>query len=346
MNRREFGFGAGALLAAPAILGVKGAFAQEQVRWSYIGIQPFTQPFVAEILKGFDRITERTEGRFVVERSNIRETPYTASEGLSIIRDDLADFMEWYPGYVTNTYPALAGPELPFITPEFGPIEIGVAAVNRAWDSASVKAVRDEVFAAHGVVAGTRLVWEPISIWMNGDFPDPTDLQNSAVRANTREAGDLINATNGVAQFIPITDVYPALQRNSVQGISGSAAGVMTYKLNEVMKNGIITNCQFTTATFLVRKKALDALPADLREIYDEEMAAVQETVSSLTAPAEAAFIQQAKDAGLNVRDVTPEEYAKLRDIAEKNVWSMWKDRVGADGDKLLAEVQAAISAA
>lgn len=346
MNRRKFSLGMASALAMPAVLGTRGAWAQGKVRWSFIGIQPFTQPFLAEIKAGFERVSERTEGRFAMDFANVGETPHTAPQGLSVIRDGLADVMEWYPGYVTNTYPVLAGAELPFIMPEFGSIEDGVAAANRAWESPSVKASLEKVFADHGAVTGLRVIWEPINIWLNKQIESPVDLDGSAIRANTREMGDMVNATNGVAHFMSITDAYQAMQRNAVQGFSGASASIVAYKLHEVLKSGIITHGQFVSGTFLARKASVDALPADIREIYDEEMARTQARLNELSSESELSAREKAAELGLSIRHVTQEEYSKLRAIAEDKVWSAWKERVGADGDKVLAEVQAAISGA
>ena len=174
----------------------------------------------------------------------------------------------------------------------------------------------------------------------------PVDLKGGVYRANTRETADLFAALGGVAEFMSITDVYLALQRNAIQGFSGSAASVMTYKLFEVLKSGVLTNNQYTSGTFLVRQEALDALPDELRTVYDEEMAATQETLNNFTIVSEGGAREDALEAGLNVRDVTADEYAQLRETAQNDVWSTWKERAGPDADKALEEVAATIASA
>ena len=344
LNRRRF-LGTTAAAASAGLATPYLALASTSVRWNWISIQPLSQPFLATIADGFKRIEERTEGGFVIQHGHITETPFGASEGLSIIRDGLADVMEWYPGYVSNTYPVLVGPELPFALPEFWATERGVKATLDALETPSVRAAYEQIFGDHGATTGVRVIWEPISIFSNRPDMSPVNLQGGVVRANTRESADLIGALGGVAEFISITDVYQALQRNAIQGFSGSTASVMTYKLNEVLRSGVITNNQYTSGTFLVRQASLDALPDELRNVYDEEMALTQQALNDFTGVSESRARDNADAAGLNVRDVTEDEYAQLRETAQSAVWSTWKERVGPDGEQALEEVIAAIEA-
>jgi len=343
LNRRRF-LTTSAAAATAGLASPHLALASTSVRWNWIAIQPLSQPFLAKIADGFKRIEERTEGNFAVQHGNITETPFKANEGLSLIRDGLADVMEWYPGYVSNTYPMLVAPELPFIMPEYWKTEQGVKSSLAAMETPTVKAAYDKVLGDHGATKGLRVIWEPISIWSNKEEMSPIDLKGGVYRANTRETADLIAALGGVAEFMSITDVYLSLQRNAVQGFSGSTASVMTYKLFEVLKSGVLTNNQYTSGTFLVRQAAVDALPDELRKIYDEEMAATQQKLNNFTIVSESAARKKAEEAGLSVRDVTTDEYARLRETAQNNVWSSWKERAGADGATALEEVTAAIA--
>lgn len=331
------------VMLAAAAVGMAGAAQAQEVRWTFLAIQPLTQPHLAEIAAGFKRIEERSQGRFVIQASNIRETPHNPADGLSIIRDGLADVMEWYPGYVTNTYPALAGAELPFLVPAFGSIADGAAATKRAWESPSVKQTIDEIFATHGAVTGVRVQWEPHSFFANQPIATPTNLGGMALRANTREMGDMINALGGVAQFIPVSEVYAAAQRNVINGVSASAVTILSQKLFEVLKHGIVVQGQFTTGRFLVRQAAIDALPADLRQIYDEEMAETQRRVDDLTVESEPAARAELVKMGFDLRELTQEEYAAMREVARNTVWTAWKERVGTDGDRILQEIEQAI---
>jgi len=208
-----------------------------------------------------------------------------------------------------------------------------------------VSAAYDKVFGDHGATSGLRVVWEPICMWSNRAEMSPVDLRGGVFRANTRETADMIGALGGVAEIISITDAYQAIQRNAIQGFSGSTVSVQTFRLNEVLRSGIITNTQYSTGTFLVRQAALDSLPDELRTIYDEEMAATQKEVNELTVVSEARSRVWAEESGLNVRDVTDDEYTQLREAAERAVWSRWKERVGPEGDKALQEVFTAIEA-
>ena len=163
------------------------------------------------------------------------------------------------------------------------------------------------------------------------------------MRANTPENGDMINAVGGVSQFMPITDVYPAAQRNVISGLFTSANAVISTKLDEVTKFGFVANTQWVSGGYLVAKASYDKLSPELRKIYDEEMAATEEHLFNFVPKSDEQGVAALKAKGVAISMVSHEDYARLRKIAEEKVWSAWKKRAGPDADKVLAEVVAAI---
>jgi len=335
---------AAALALAGGLVLQSAALAQD-VKWTYLTILPPTHPMVAPLVQAFDRIKERSGGKFVIQTNRFSETPHKATDGMQVLRDGLADMSEWYAGYVTNTFPLLAAAELPYVTPAPMSTEDGLAAFRRAWAAPSVKAALDETMAKFKCRVAVRTYLEPINLWTTGKVEDPTNLSGLRLRANTREMGDMITAVGAAAQFMPITDVYPAAQRNVISGLFTSANAILSLKLFEVTKHLTIANSQFVSGGYLVRNASYEKLSPELKKLFDEEMAATEAFLGDFTAKADHAAIEALPSHGVTVSRVTPEQYAALRKIAEEKVWSAWKTRAGADGEKVLAEILAAVAA-
>lgn len=333
---------AAALFAAGLASGQ--ACAQE-VKWTYLTILPPTHPMVAPLVQSFERVKERSGGKFVIQTSRYSETPHKPSNGMAVLRDGLADMSEWYAGYVTNTYPLLAAAELPYILPTFRPTAEGLEAFKRAWAAPSVKAALDETMAKFKIRVAVRTYLEPINLWTTQKVADPLKLDGLKVRANTPEMAQMIDALGGTAQFMPITDVYPAAQRNVISGLYTSANAVLSLKLDEVVKHHFIAASQWVSGGYLVRDASYDKLAPELKKIYDEEMAATEKFLADYTPKSDADALAQLPGRGVSVATATPEQYAALRKVAEEKVWSAWKGRAGADGDKVLKEIQAAVAA-
>lgn len=323
-------------------LSASAAIAQE-VKWTYLTILPPTHSMVAPLIQAFDRIKERSGGKFVIQTSRYTETPHKPQDGMSVLRDGLADMSEWYAGYVTNSHPLLAAAELPYLPPKFVDTATGIAAFQRAWSAPSVAKALDATMEKFKIRIAARTYLEPIHAWSNSKIEQPYNLGGRKMRANTPENGDMINAIGGVAQFMPITDVYPAAQRNVISGLYTSSNAVLATKLDEVTKFGYIANTQWVSGGYLVAKASHDKLPPDLKKIYDEEMAATDKFLFDWVPKSDEQGIKQLASKGVEMTTVSQEDYAKLRKIAEEKVWSAWKKRAGPDADKVLGEVIAAI---
>jgi len=331
-----------ASLSFAAAFGPGPALAQE-VKWTYLTILAPTHPMVAPVIDAFERVKTRSGGKFVIQTSRYTETPHKPQDGMSVLRDGLADMSEWYAGYVTNTHPLLAAAELPYLPPKFVDTTAGIAAFKRAWESPTVAAALTSTMDKFKSKIAVRTYLEPIHAWTTTKIDKPYDLAGRKMRANTPENGDMINAVGGVSQFMPITDVYPAAQRNVIAGLFTSVNAVISTKLDEVTKFGYIANTQWVSGGYLVAKGSLEKLSPEHRKIFDEEMAATEKFLLEFVPKSDAQGMEAMKNKGVVLSTVSQEDYARLRKIAEERVWAAWKKRAGPEADKVLAEVIAAI---
>ncbi len=143
-------------------------------------------------------------------------------------------------------------------------------------------------------------------------------------------AVDRFNSLGFAAVPIPLSEVHTALQLGTVDARSFSTA-VETYTLRDVLEANILTNDYFEVAFWLVNKAWWDGLPEDVR---GNLQAAADTTIAWSWDEAERKsneFLQKARDAGINVIELTDEQMSAAKQIVYDNEWPMMESVVGKD---------------
>ncbi len=143
-------------------------------------------------------------------------------------------------------------------------------------------------------------------------------------------AVDRFNNLGFAAVPIPLSEVHTALQLGTVDARSFSTA-VETYTLRDVLEANILTNDYFEVAFWLVNKAWWDGLPDDVR---GNLQAAADTTIAWSWDEAERKsneFLQKARDAGINVVELTDDQMSAAKQIVYDNEWPMMESVVGKD---------------
>jgi TRAP-type C4-dicarboxylate transport system substrate-binding protein len=313
-------------------------------RWQFFGMLPTTHDFSKKIIAGLERIKERSGGRIEIQYSYIAETPYKPAESLTLIRDGLVQVTEWLPANGVGTYPILAAPELPFISPKQStPLELQVA-VSRAWDTPAMTEALGTVMSEHGARVLGRYFYQPMNFWSAKPLANLADFSGQRLRVITPEQSALLEQLGGTPMSIPNTEVYTSLQTNVIDGVITGSGNVKGSKWHEVLKSGYIVNISLIGARMVISEAALAELPEDLQAIVVEELTAVGEEIFAWTPESDQAALDDLAASGLTLSPASAEDYAKLRAIAADKVWPAWKERVGSQADEVLAQIEAALA--
>jgi TRAP-type C4-dicarboxylate transport system substrate-binding protein len=143
-------------------------------------------------------------------------------------------------------------------------------------------------------------------------------------------AVDRFNAFGFAAVPIPLAEVHTALQLGTVDARSFSTA-VETYTLRDVLEANILTNDYFEVAFWLVNKEWWDGLPDDVRAALQ---AAADNTIGWSWTEAKSKsdeFLQKARDAGINVVELSDEQMSAAKQIVYENEWPAMEAVVGKD---------------
>lgn len=335
MNSTPFRVTAFALLASAAMV-VPSAAAETE--WKYFGSVPAGHDVGKIIIKGFERINQRTNDKLKITYTFYGETPYKPTEGLILLRDELVDLTEWLPAYNAGTYPLLSGPELPLLVPRFVPTTELHKLADASWNTETMKAYETKVLDDHGAVRVTRVFYEPMNLWFKGEFNGPADLTGMKIRAFSPEQSEFLSAMGATPVTIPGPEVYTALQRGLVDGTIIGSSAIVSFKLDEVVKTGYLTNLQQLSTGMLASKGSIDALPEDVKAIFLEEMAAVEAEARAFIPEQEKRDVSILEGKGITIKRPAEDVYSDLHKVAVDKVFPKWVGRAGEGSQNFLDE--------
>ncbi len=150
---------------------------------------------------------------------------------------------------------------------------------------------------------------------------------------------DWVKALGANPTPMAFPEVYPALEQKAIDGQENPLSVILANKFFEVQKNLAVTNHQYNPQSIIFSKKVWDTLsPADQKVLQDaaKEASAYQRKVNR---DKSADDLQELKQAGMQVTELSPAEQAKLRDKLKPVV-----DKHGAALGPVLGELQAELA--
>lgn len=97
----------------------------------------------------------------------------------------------------------------------------------------------------------------------------PDDFKGRAIRAYDRLSGEIIRALGGAPSTLSVSDVYPALERGTVEAALGGLQGMTGLREYEVAKHLLDPNGLFSVGVtvYVMSESALAELPKPLQKI-------------------------------------------------------------------------------
>lgn len=134
--------------------------------------------------------------------------------------------------------------------------------------SAVFKAL-DASLRTHGVALLAVLDNGPPMVVSRSAIAAPKDFKGKPVRTYDKATAEIVHMLGGAPSTMPVSDVYPALQRGTVQAAIGGLQGVIGLKEYEVTRYLLDSNGVFGVGTtiYVMNGAALKDLPADLQQV-------------------------------------------------------------------------------
>jgi TRAP-type C4-dicarboxylate transport system substrate-binding protein len=237
-----------------------------------------------------EEVAKATKGEVKVTLYPSMQLGGKAPELFRQVVDGVVDLAFTLPGYTSAAFPRTQMIELPGLKPD------GVAATNMMWD------VLDPYLLPE--YAGTRVIalWgaEDAGLMSRGKaFRSLDDLKGRRVRAPSAMQARQLQALGAVPIAAPITEVYPGLERGTMDGAMVPFTTIVDFRLGEVAKGFTISGPIFGRSAFLVvmNQKRYESLSPAARAAIDKLSG------RALSVKATEVYIKRAEEGVKSVRE-------------------------------------------
>jgi TRAP-type C4-dicarboxylate transport system substrate-binding protein len=341
-SRRRFLAGAAGIIAAPAVL--REGYAQApQATLRLHHFLPPASTFHTQVAQPWaQQLATASGGRIKVDLFPAMQLGGAPPALFDQARDGVVDIIWTLPGNTPGRFPIIETFELPFLP--------GTATANsQALAEFAAKHLANEFREVH-----------PICFWAHDpglihttakQVTRQEDLGGLKLRFPTRLAGEALRALGASTVGMPIPQVPEALQRGTIDGTVLPWEVVPSIRVHELCKfhTEIPGTPGFYSTTFVMvmNKRRYEGLPADLRQVIDQNSGA---RLSKLAGEAWDRFSVVGRDAargrGNSFHTLSAEEIARWRRATEPVVegWVKTMNERGMKGGDLLAEARQLIA--
>ena len=128
---------------------------------------------------------------------------------------------------------------------------------------------------------------------------------------------DLFNALGANAVPMPFTELYTALETGAIDGQENPAPSILTAKLNEVQDYMTLTNHTYNPQMVMVSAKFWDTLNDEERKVLQDAAVEARDYERAVAREQSAKAVEELKSEGMEVSELSPEEFAKFREKAK-----------------------------
>lgn len=342
VNRRLFLGLAGTAVAAPAIMRVTRAHAQEVTLRMHHFLPPVANGHSKFLKPWADKVAAESNGRIKIDIFPSMQLGGTPPQLFDQARDGVADIVWTLPGNTPGRFPGIEAFELPFVANKRALVNsLALAEYAEQNLQDEFKDVKPLCFWAH----------DHGLIHANKQVKTMDDLKGLKLRFPTRLAGEALRALGANAIGMPIPQVPESLAQRVIDGCVIPWEVVPSIKVHELVKfhTEIPGSPTLYTATFILamNRAKYDGMAPELRAILDKNSGAAASAMAGRVWDEQAVVVSEMVKKRSNTITMLDEaETARWRETT-KPVIDGWlktvKDK-GMDGEKLLASARAALA--
>lgn len=303
----------GSTLAAAALLASTPALAQKTITWRVQSHWPTASTSYKDSLQRIkDRVATCSKNQLVLELHESGAL-FPATETYNAVRRGVIQMGTISPGYLPQTITTAGiAAGLPFA------FRSVLEAIHFQKNLGFENVIREEV-GKQGVYYATDKVYTTEMV-----SKDPIKSMDDFRKMKIRSSGALqryLTAAGAAASYMPGPEIYPALSTGVINGVHwGAAQGANSMGLYEAAKYHIKPSLAISGVdAFIVNQKALDALPADVRQcVYDELEAQFWARSIEYEYLERVTLAKAAAEKEVIVNELPPEMMVELTKVAEK----------------------------
>ena len=341
-DRRRFLQFTGAAVAAPAVMRVTRANAQEVTLKMHHFLPPVSNGHAKFLKPWADKVAAESGGRIKIDIFPSMQLGGTPPQLFDQAKDGIADLVWTLPGNTPGRFPGIEAFELPFIANKKAIVNsLALAEYAEANLKDEFKDVRPICFWAHdhGLIHSSRQV------------KTMDDLKGMKLRFPTRLAGEALKALGVNAIGMPIPQVPEAMAQKVIDGAVIPWEVVPALKMQELVKfhAEIPGSPTLYTATFVLamNNAKYAALPADLRAVIDKNSGMAAAAMAGAVWDEQAKVVSEmVAKRGNTITMIDVAEAAKWRATTAPVIdgWVKSVTEKGLNGAKLLDAAKAALA--
>jgi TRAP-type C4-dicarboxylate transport system substrate-binding protein len=248
---------AAALFAATTVMLPRVAGAADTVELKASLFPPPQNPLVVGMKEWADLLKQKSNGRIVINvfpASQMGPPP----RQFDLARTGVADIAVALHGLTPGRFPLIEMTHVPGVLK------------NNYGSSLAMTEIADQFESENPGVKIINLLVLKTAIIAKNEIKTDADLKGKRIRAAGSVQSDVLKALGGVPTLVQPGDMNDALDKGMVDGISTAYSGMESYKLDDVAKFVTEGDMGFVSFATVMNRKSYDALPADLKKIFDE----------------------------------------------------------------------------
>jgi TRAP-type C4-dicarboxylate transport system substrate-binding protein len=229
-----------------------------------------------------------------------------------------------------SLYPlAYAGGEVPEVNVGLMPCLVTSYQQGLAWKTASIGQELVTLLDKRGVKIVTW-IWQGGGVASRaGAVVKPDDTKGLKIRGGSREMDQMLKAAGGIISSVTSDETYAAMQTGSLDAAVTSSTSLISFRLQEISKN--VTTARggsfwFMLEPLLMSKQVFDSLTPDQQAAITSAGQAQEPFALDAAKADDQALAEIYTKAGVKVQDMTADDIAKWKAVAQD---SAWKDFAG-----------------
>jgi len=167
-------------------------------------------------------------------------------------------------------------------------------------------------------------------IWTKKPVKTMEDLKGLKIRSPGGHQTNYIKALGAEPVFMPLGEVYMAMETGTIDGIVTCSPLVLAFKLYEVAKHGVVATFGCVTEGVVMNQKAWEKTPEDLKPIITEVVGNPFATTEGLSQKTYKEMIAEIQSKGVTLYELPKAEqdrwFGKFQEETQKWVTSL-KDK-------------------
>jgi TRAP-type C4-dicarboxylate transport system substrate-binding protein len=271
--------------------------------------------------------TERSGGRLTIRPSFDAALGITSAGMIAAVESGRVQAADAFAGSLGAVDPIFALSSLPFLA----------TSVDQARKLADIaRPAYETALAAHGQRLLYMTPWPASGVWSKEPLGSASDLARLSVRTYDATSTEVMKAAGAQAVNLSFADAMPKLQDGSVNAVLSSGDGGAGRKLWEHLPHFTEVNYAVPLSIATVSAAALEALPADLRQVVLDAAAETETRQWTVIRTRLDENRARMRANGVAIRTEVPPDIGAALTRAASGPIEAWRAKAGPDGLALL----------